>query len=517
MQNEKFEIIAKTFQGLEGVLAEEITALGGSDVTIGRRMVSFKGDKAMLYKANLACRTALRILKPILHFEAHNPDEVYNTLRNFDWEQLMTLSTTFSIDSVVFSDEFRHSKFVTYRMKDAIADYFNEKYGKRPSVRLNNADIQFNLHINNTTCTLSLDSSGESLHKRGYRDAQTEAPINEVLAAGLIMLTGWRGESNFVDPMCGSGTFLVEAALIATNTYPGIFRQHFAFEKWPDFDADMLEELYNDDSNEREFEHKIYGSDISVKATAIAERNIKSAGVGRYIELSTKPIQSYEEVPAQGGIMVTNPPYGERIAAEDMEALYEAIGNRLKHVFKGYTAWILGYRQEHFDKIGLKPSAKIPTLNGALECEFRKYEIFEGTYAAHKRATATEPPKPRPMRSKDKPRKDDKKPFARGDKKPFARDEKKSYGREDKERKPFEKRDRKPFGDKERKPFGDKERKPFARRDDKKPATRGEKGRFDKRERPTTPRTTDNSETRMPKKTTAGSRTRTRKTNNENK
>ena len=507
MQNEKFEIIAKTFQGLEGVLAEEITALGGSDVTIGRRMVSFKGDKAMLYKANLACRTALRILKPILHFEAHNPDEVYNTLRNFDWEQLMTLSTTFSIDSVVFSDEFRHSKFVTYRMKDAIADYFNEKYGKRPSVRLNNADIQFNLHINNTTCTLSLDSSGESLHKRGYRDAQTEAPINEVLAAGLILLTGWRGESNFVDPMCGSGTFLIEAALIATNTYPGVFRQHFAFEKWPDFDADMLEELYNDDSNEREFEHKIYGSDISVKATAIAERNIKSAGVGRYIELSTKPIQSYEEVPAQGGIIITNPPYGERIAAEDMEALYEAIGNRLKHVFKGYTAWILGYRQEHFDKIGLKPSAKIPTLNGALECEFRKYEIFEGTYAAHKRATATEPPKPRPMRSKDKPRKEDKKPFARGDKKPFARDEKK----------PLRNKDGKPFEKRERKPIGDKERKPFARRDDKKPATRGEKGRFEKRERPTTPRTTDNSEARMPKKTTAGSRTRTRKTNNENK
>ena len=190
-----------------------------------------------------------------------------------------------------------------------------------------------------------------------------------------------------------------------------------------------------------------------------------------------------------------------------MEALYEAIGNRLKHVFKGYTAWILGYRQEHFDKIGLKPSAKIPTLNGALECEFRKYEIFEGTYAAHKRATATEPPKPRPMRSKDKPRKEDKKPFARGDKKPFARDEKK----------PLRNTDGKPFEKRERKPIGDKERKPFARRDDKKPATRGEKGRFEKRERPTTPRTTENSEARMPKKTTAGSRTRTRKTNNENK
>jgi putative N6-adenine-specific DNA methylase len=308
--------------------------------------------------------------------------------------------------------------------------------------------------------------------------------------------------------MCGSGTFLIEAALIATNTYPGIFRQHFAFEKWPDFEPELLEELYNDDSNEREYEHKIYGSDISVKATAIAERNIKSAGVGRYIELTTQPIQNYETAPGQGGIIVTNPPYGERIAAEDMEALYEAIGNRLKHVFKGYTAWILGYRQEHFDKIGLKPSAKIPTLNGALECEFRKYEIFEGTYAAHKRATATEPPKPRPVRSKDKPRKDDKKPYSRGDRKPMG----------DKERKPFER--------KERKPLGDKERKPYGRRDEQKSTPRGEKGRFEKRERPTSfekrerptpPSTTHNAEGCMPKKTTAGSRTRTRKNNNENK
>lgn len=471
MQNEKFEIIAKTFQGLEEVLAGEIKTLGGSDVTVGRRMVSFYGDKATLYKANLACRTALRILKPILHFEAANPDDVYNTLRKYDWEQLMNLSTTFSIDSVVYSEEFRHSKFVTYRVKDAIADFFNERYGKRPSVRLNNADIQFNLHINNTTCTLSLDSSGESLHKRGYREAQTEAPINEALAAGLIMLTGWHGECDLIDPMCGSGTFLIEAALIATNTYPGIFRQHFAFEKWNDFDADLLEELYNDDSNEREFTHRIYGSDISVKATAIAERNIKSAGVGRYIELSTQPIQSYETAPSDKGVIITNPPYGERIAATDMEALYDAIGNRLKHVFKGYTAWILGYRQEHFAKIGLKPSVKIPTLNGALECEFRKYDIFEGTYAAHKRATATEPPKPRPMRSKDKPRKEDKKKsgYRRGESTLKGKNVERKVSNVGKERKPY---------------------------NNDLSASRN---------------STNNLDTRLPKKTTAGSRSRKKK------
>lgn len=498
MQNERFEIIAKTFQGLEGVLAEEITAIGGSDVTIGRRMVSFHGDKALLYKANLACRTALRILKPILHFEASNPDEVYNTLRHYDWEQLMTLSNTFSIDSVVFSDEFRHSKFVTYRMKDAIADFFNERYGKRPSVRLTNADIQFNLHINNTTCTLSLDSSGESLHKRGYREAQTEAPINEVLAAGLIMLTGWRGECDLLDPMCGSGTFLVEAALIATNTYPGIFRQNFAFEKWSDFDADLLQELYNDDSNEREFTGKIYGSDISVKAIAIAERNIKSAGVARYVELSAQPIQNYESAPAERGIIITNPPYGERIGAADMEALYEAIGNRLKHIFKGYTAWVLGYRQEHFDKIGLKPSAKIPTLNGALECEFRKYEIFEGTYADHKRATATEPPKPRPVRSKDKPRREEKPRFGKQ-----AEGSAPRRFRSDDDRRPVSK--------------GRESRSEMPRR---KPSERRDESRFKgtKSElRPTRPASTQATDTPtttpMPKKTTAGSRTRIRKRN----
>lgn len=444
MQNEKFEIVAKTFQGLENVLAEEITAIGGSNVTIGRRMVSFTGDQALLYKANLACRTALRILKPILHFEASNPDEVYETLLHLDWEQFMSVNTTFSIDSVVYSEEFRHSKFVTYRVKDAIADFFNNKYGKRPSVRLNNADIQFNLHISNTTCTLSLDSSGESLHKRGYRESQTEAPINEVLAAGLIMLTGWHGECDFIDPMCGSGTFLIEAALIATNTNPGIFRKSFAFEKWKDFDKDLLEELYNDDSNEREFTHKIYGSDISVYATAIAAKNIKSAGVGQYILLSTQPIQKYETAPAPDGILITNPPYGERLVATNMEELYSSIGNRLKHVFKGYTAWILGYKREYFDKIGLKPSEKISVLNGSLECEFRKYELFEGSYASHKHETETETESDKPYAHKQERKADYKeKHFKPGERKrtPFSshRDSKPPF-RAKNESKPFRKK-----------------------------------------------------------------------------
>lgn len=381
-------LIAKTFQGLEEVLAEELNQLGAQDVEIGRRMVSFKGDKRMMYKANFCCRTALRILKPIYSFKASDTDQLYDEVKKFDWTKYLKADQTFAIDSVVNSEDFRHSKFVTYRVKDAIADFFTERFNKRPSIRLVNADLLLNVHILNDTVTISLDSSGESLHKRGYRVAQTEAPINEVLAAGLILKTGWKGDSNFVDPMCGSGTFLIEAALIGANINPGVFRNGFAFEKWSDFDGEMFDEIYNDDSMEREFEYKIYGSDISPKAISIATENIKSAGVGRYIDLQILPFQKYEDAP-ENGILVTNPPYGERIEAEDMDAFYESIGERLKNVFKGYHAWIIGYKQEYFDKIGLKPSVKIPILNGALECEFREYVIFDGTYAEFRKEGRT--------------------------------------------------------------------------------------------------------------------------------
>ncbi len=386
MKNEKFEIIAKTLQGLEEILAQEISELGGENIEIGKRMVSFRGDKELLYKANLYCRTALRILKPIYSFTASDTDDVYNKIKSFDWQQYLSPDQTFSIESVVFSEEFKHSKFVTYRAKDAIVDFFMEKTGKRPSVRLNNADLILNLHIAHNTCTLSLDSSGESLHKRGYRIGQTEAPINEVLAAGLILKSGWRGEKNFIDPMCGSGTILIEAAMIATNTAPGIYRKDFAFERWSDYDEELFDTLYNDDSNEKEFKFKIYGSDISPKAIAIAQENIKSAGMSKYIDLQVKPFQQYTEAP-ENGILITNPPYGERISSKDLLGLYEMIGSQLKHVFKGYDAWIISYHNECFNKIGLKPAACINLMNGSLECEYRKYEIFEGKYNDFKRET----------------------------------------------------------------------------------------------------------------------------------
>lgn len=386
VMKEQFEMVAKTFQGLEEVLAEELRGLGAENVEPGRRMVSFEGDLEMLYRANLCCRTALRILKPIYKFTARNTDELYDAVKEFDWGTLMSVGSTFSIDTVAYSDEFTHSRFVTYRVKDAIVDWFKDRYGedKRPGVRLQDADVMINVHIAGDNVTLSLDSSGESLHKRGWRVAQTEAPINEVLAAGIILKSGWRGDCPLVDPMCGSGTFLIEAALIAANINPGIFRKHFSFENWKDFDRELFDRLYNDDSNEREFEFKIYGADMSPMAVEIARRNIKSAGVGKMIDLQVKPLSEWKEAP-ENGILVTNPPYGERIGSDDMDALYELIGSKLKNVFKGYHAWIIGYRTEYFNKIGLAPSVRIPILNGALECELREYVIFEGDYKSFRR------------------------------------------------------------------------------------------------------------------------------------
>ena len=238
-----FEIIAKTFQGLENILAEELTALGANDIQIGRRMVSYKGDQELLYRSNFCLRTAIRILKPIKHFRAKSADEVYEAVKSIDWSQYLTNETTFAVDSVVFSTEFRHSKFVAYKVKDAIVDQFREKTGSRPNIRVSNPDILLNMHIAEFDCTLSLDSSGESLHRRGYRQEALEAPLNEVLAAGIILMTGWRGETDFIDPMCGSGTLPIEAGLIARNMAPGLFRKGYAFEKWADFDRELFEYL----------------------------------------------------------------------------------------------------------------------------------------------------------------------------------------------------------------------------------------------------------------------------------
>lgn len=375
-----FEMVAKTFQGLEAVLADELRALGAEDVTPGKRMVSFRGDLALLYKANMCCRTALRILKPFLKFDASDADTLYAKVKAFDWSTLLRVDQTFAIDTVTNSSEFKHSQFVTYRVKDAIVDWFRDRdeNERRPSVRLDGADIMINVHISERHVTLSLDSSGESLHRRGWRSAQTDAPINEVLAAGIILMTGWKGDTPFIDPMCGSGTFAIEAAMIAAGINPGIYRKHFAFETWPDFDATLLQEIYNDDSGEREVTCPILAADILPRAIDIARENAKSAGVDRYITFETKSIATWQNAPQPAGVIVTNPPYGKRISVDDMAALYKTIGTVLKHVFTGYTAWIIGYNDEYFGEIGLAPSQKIAVNNGGLDCELREYVMFAG-------------------------------------------------------------------------------------------------------------------------------------------
>lgn len=510
--NENFTLIAKTLQGLEEVLAKELTALGAENVEIGKRMVSFTGDKRMMYLTNFSLHTALRILKPIKQFEANNADEVYEAVKSLAWEEFLSVDKTFAVDATVHSEEFRHSMYVSYKVKDAIADYFRDKEGKRPSVSVKNPDIMLNIHINDNQCTLSLDSSGESLHRRGYRSETGEAPLNEVLAAGLIMMTGWQGDTDLIDPMCGSGTIPIEAALIAKNMAPGIFRtQGYAFERWPDFDAELMESIYNDESQEREFEHHIYAYDNNPKMVATARGNIKRAGMTRIIDIEMRDIKDFVQ-PAEKSVMITNPPYGERISSDNILELYATIGERLKHAFVGGQAWVLSYREECFDQIGLKPTRKIAVLNGELECSFREYEIFEGKYV-HFREAGEELDKNKDENSDEKPKKrfnkdkwltpeehrlaeleryekaeakrkrieeeklhpelkaeherqfhkeNDKKSF--GDKKPFKKDGERKPFRKDGERKPFRKDgDGKPFRkDGEHKPFKkDGESKPF--------------------------------------------------------
>ena len=374
---QEFKLIAKTFMGLEPVLAQELIQLGANNVETGRRMASFTGDKEMMYRANFQLHTAIRILKPIHTFKARSAEEVYDEIQKIEWSNYLDNKKTFSVDSVVYSEEFRNSRFVTYKVKDAIVDWFREKTGTRPNISVSNPDIRLNIHIAEDDATLSLDSSGESLHRRGYRQESVEAPLNEVLAAGMILMTGWKGDTDFIDPMCGSGTIAIEAALIARNISPGVFRKEFAFEKWADFDQELFDTIYNDDSKEKEFTHHIYGYDIDMKAVNTARINVKAAGLSKEVTIEQADFKDFQ-TPTEKSIMVTNPPYGERISTPNLLATYKMIGERLKHTFAGNDAWILSYREECFEQIGLKPSIKIPVFNGSLECEFRKYALFDG-------------------------------------------------------------------------------------------------------------------------------------------
>lgn len=374
----KFKVVVKTFAGLEPVLANEIKALGAESVTIERRAVSFVGDKALMYKANFLLRTALKVLKPIAQFRVGRKEDLYNHAKEIPWSEYLTLGKSFSIDSTVQSELFVNSMYASLKVKDAIADYFRESVGKRPSVNQEDPDIRVHIYLMDDYCEISLDSSGESLHKRGYRMGQGEAPINEVLAAGMIMLTGWNGEANFMDPMCGSGTLLIEAAMIAKGIPAGIYRKSFGFEKWLDFDENLFSEIYNADY-EKETSVRIFGSDIAIQSCAIARANIKNAGLSKLIEVETKDFLELDP-PFQNGIIVTNPPYGERLKTRSIAELYKSVGDVLKQKYAGYTAWIISSSEDGFKSIGLKPSRKIELFNGALPCSFRNFELFTGTY-----------------------------------------------------------------------------------------------------------------------------------------
>ena len=379
--NQEFSMLAKTFKGLEQVLAKELIELGANNVQIERRAVSFTGNLRMLYTANFCLRTASRVLVPIATFKAKTTDDIYTQVKQLDWTQYMTAKTSFLIDATVYSDLFRHSQFITYRVKDAIVDYWMEHGGVRPNVQLTNPDIYLNIHIAGDTVTLSLDSSGESLHKRGYRVANTQAPINEALAAGMLLLAGWQGQGDFYDPMCGSGTLLIEAALIARNIAPGIYRKGFAFEKWANFDADLFEDIYSDDSRERDFHHKIYGSDAGFYAVQAATKNIESANLQRDIEVKQIRVQELRltDRDTNGALIMINPPYGERLAQDkDVLRLYQDMGTTLKHQFNGATAWIISSNEDALKCVGLRPAKRIRLMNGDLECLFNQYELFKG-------------------------------------------------------------------------------------------------------------------------------------------
>lgn len=477
----EYEMIAKTFMGLEEVLAKELTELGAHNVKAGRRMVSFSGDKEMMYRANFHLRTAIRILKPIKYFKASSADDVYEGIKSVDWSEYLTDKQTFSVDSVVYSEDFRNSRFVTYKVKDAIVDQFLERGGKRPNISVANPDLRLNIHISENDCTLSLDSSGESLHRRGYRQESVEAPLNEVLAAGMILMTGWRGETDFIDPMCGSGTILIEAALIAQNMAPGLFRKEYAFEKWADFDAELFDEIYNDDSQEREFNHKVYGYDIDIKAVNTSRINVRAAGLTKCIEVECADFKDFTQ-PSEPAIIVCNPPYGERISTPNLLNTYRMIGDRLKHQFQGNDAWILSYREECFESIGLKPSLKIPVYNGSLECEYRKYSIFGGKFSDFRKEggeiKSDEERRQMSEKHRFKQNRDFKQRLtseARGDdEENEEEDDIRSFRFHSLERRQFEDKNRKtisrrrtrnsdeaPHGKSERKPYGKNERRAF--------------------------------------------------------
>ncbi|TWP27916.1 class I SAM-dependent RNA methyltransferase [Apibacter muscae] len=373
-----FVMQAKTFYGLEEVLAQELRQLGATNVHIKNRAVEFQGDLGFLYKANYSLRCALKILVPIYKFKANNDTIFEKYISKFNWENYFFNSQTFAIDSTVYSEEFKHSQYIMLKMKDAIVDRFRNKFGKRPNIDAKHPDIKFHLHISNNDITISLDSSGDALFKRGYRSTFFEAPINEVLAAGMLHLAGWEGKGNFLDPMCGSGTLLIEAAMIALNIPPQLHRKRFGFENWKNFDLNLFNKIKETRLNRiKDFNGKIVGFDIDKKAVETALKNVKSADLTDFIEIYQKDFFTTQKelFPT---LLIFNPPYNERLNIEQ-DNFYQSIGNTLKTSYKNTLAWFITSDLEAYKKIGLRPSRKIKLFNGKLECRFFNYDIYEGS------------------------------------------------------------------------------------------------------------------------------------------
>ncbi|MCF8225532.1 MAG: methyltransferase [Bacteroidales bacterium] len=369
---------AKTLKGLENVLAEELMELGALDVHPVNRGVNFNGSTAILYKSNIYLRTALRILMKIKSFKAGTEQQLYNQVKSIDWSEYMTFKHSFAIDAVSFSEKFRNSHFIELKVKDAIADQFREKTSIRPSVDKKNPDVRINVHVNDDFFTISLDSSGESLHKRGYRKYQHAASMSEVLAAGMVLLTGYRGERPFVDPMCGSGTIAIEAALIASGKIPGAFKRRYGFQNWTGFDPLLFERIREQIPAEEIPGFPIVAADIDKEAVRITSANVRDAGLDDIVTVRQMDIMEANSTDSPS-LVVMNPPYGERLDAGNLQTMYSGIGNILKHKFAGSEAWIFTSNMEALKYVGLKPEKKIQLFNGKLDCRFVKYRLFSGT------------------------------------------------------------------------------------------------------------------------------------------
>lgn len=373
----KFNFVATTLSGLENILEGEIAQKGGEDIRSYRRAVSFRGGFALLYKMNFTLRTAIRILWKVKHIKLKSEKDLYDGVYSIPWEDYFDPSKTIAVNSAVNSSFYNNSHFVSLKVKDAIVDRFRDRKGRRPDVDIETPDVVVHVHIHQANVDISLDSSGDPLFKRGYRVSGYQAPLNEVLAAGMIMMTGWNGESDFIDPMCGSATLSTEAAMIARNIPPGILRKSFAFQNWSNYDEDLFNRVIEGNMISRPFDHRIFASDISAEAVEVSRKNIEKALLDDVIQIrkadffDTKPL-------AKNGIVIINPPYGERISVARLVEFYTRIGDHLKRNYQGYNAWILSSNLDGLKHFGLKPGKKIDLLNGKIKCKYLNYELFEG-------------------------------------------------------------------------------------------------------------------------------------------